>query len=84
MSGSEVAGGEEVRGVTNEALSKRLTDAELVAEFQAARHTSYVRWHRTQNYPGDMPLFDHYEKGLEQEWTLERFARLPHYDEEPV
>ena len=61
---------------------KRFTDAELAAEYQNSRLVSYVRHKRTQNYPTDMTLFDHYERGLEQEWTLERFATLPHYDED--
>jgi len=64
------------------AKDKRFTDAELAAEFQFSRLSSRVRFARTQNYPTDMTLFDHYEKGLYEEWTLERFATLPHYDEE--
>lgn len=64
------------------ARDKRFTDAELAAEYQNSRLVSYVRHRRVENYPGDMTLFDHYERGLEQEWWLERFATLPHYDEE--
>lgn len=71
-----------VSHVDGYAKDKRLTDAELAAEYQNSRLISYVRHHRTKNYPGDMVLFDHYERGLEQEWTLERFATLPHYDEQ--
>ncbi|MFB8368565.1 hypothetical protein ACFC25_04285 [Pseudarthrobacter sp. NPDC055928] len=63
------------------AVDKRFSDAELCAEYQNSRLISYVRQKRTHNYPGDMVLFDHYERGLEQEWLLERFATLPHYDE---
>lgn len=65
------------------AKDKRFTDAELAAEYQNSRLVSYVRQRRTHNYPGEMVLFDHYERGLEQEWWLERFAALPHYDEDP-
>jgi len=63
-------------------MRARFADAELAAEFQRARLVSYVRHRRTQNSPGNMTLFDHYEKGINEEWTLERFATLPHFDEQ--
>lgn len=61
--------------------AKRLTDAELAAEYQFSRLDSRVRMARVENYSGDKVLFDHYERGLDQEATLERFATHPHYDE---
>jgi hypothetical protein len=61
---------------------KRLSDAELAAEYQFSRLDSRVRMARQHNCPDSKTLFDHYERGLEQEWTLERFATLPHYDED--
>jgi len=64
------------------AQAKRLTDAELAAEYQFSRLDSRVRMARQHNCPDSKTLFDHYERGLEQEWTLERFATLPHYDED--
>ena len=59
---------------------KRFSDAELAAEFHFSRLDSRVRMARVDNCPGSETLFDHYERGLEQEWTLERFATLPHFD----
>lgn len=60
---------------------KRFTDAELAAEYQNSRLVSYVRHRRVENCPGDKVLFDHYDRALEQEWFLERFATFPHHDE---
>jgi len=60
---------------------KRFTDTELAAEYHAARMTSRVRMARVDNQPGNAAVFDHYERGLEHEWTLERFAIHPHHDE---
>ena len=60
---------------------KRLTDAELASEFHSARLNSRVRMARVDNQPGNTVVFDHYERGLEQEWWLERFAMHSHYDE---
>lgn len=63
-------------------MSKRFTDAELAAEVWQARYITRVRHARIQNYRGEAHLHDHYEEGLREECAFERFARVPHYNED--
>lgn len=53
------------------AKAKRLTDAELAAEV----------WHSITNYYTLEPGFDAVTEAVRNK-TIERFATLPHYDEE--
>jgi len=59
----------------------RFTDAELAAEVHHAELVCWVRRNRCDRYSGETALWNHYERGIEQSYTLHRFATLPHYDE---
>lgn len=65
------------------AKDKRLTDAELAAEFEAAR-CDYLLSHPTGHFWAPLEETwprDHASAGR-RATTLLRFATLPHYDEE--
>lgn len=63
------------------AAAKRFTDTELAAEFHASCMDTRVSGDRSRNYPREDLLRDEYIRRLNQEFTLHRFATLPHYDE---
>jgi hypothetical protein len=64
------------------AAVKRFTDTELVAEFHASTMDSRISGDLWRNYPGESHLHYDYMRRIDQEFTIHRFATLPHYDDD--